>query len=141
MANLIVPDFDDTSAREFGARVRLGTFLLVARGAMDEVEAEIRGGRPRFLKTSISSGQEEGLQEALGPSAARPQRKVLPGNGRLLPKEAGRSRNPSSPARRRAPGPTPCRPGPSMIGKLDCPRLRSTPPPPAGFDERERNHG
>lgn len=144
MANSIVLDFDDASAREFVARVRHGTFspfLLVARGAMGKVETEIQVDRPRFPQTSISSEQEEGLQEALGPSAARPRRKVLPGNGRLLPKETGRSCNLSSPARRMAPGPTPCRPEPSMIGKLDCRRLRSIAPPPAGFDEGERNHG
>ena len=41
-------------------------FLLVARAAMDRVEAAMRPYHPRVLKTSLSAAQEARLREVFG---------------------------------------------------------------------------
>lgn len=64
---------NDGFVREFGQTIRPGTsalFLLVAKATTDKVVAELREFKPRILKTSLSTEQEEGLREALAEAAA-----------------------------------------------------------------------
>ena len=59
---------NDDFIREVGQTIAPGTsalFVLVAKATPDKVLAEIRGHRPRVLRTSLSIEQEGALREAL----------------------------------------------------------------------------